>query len=43
MTPKMRLSAEFVQITGDRPAAQESGFSPNLDARSVTVELRYGF
>ncbi len=36
-----RLSAEFVQITGDRIAAQESGFDPNLDARSVSVELRY--
>ena len=41
VTPKVRLSAEFVQITGDRAAAQESGFDPNLDARSVTVELRY--
>jgi hypothetical protein len=41
ITPKLRVSAEFVQITGDRPAAQESGFDPNLDARSVTVELRY--
>lgn len=37
----LRLSAEFVQITGDRIAAQESGFDPNLDARSVSVELRY--
>jgi len=37
----LRLSAEFVQVTGDRIAAQESGFDPNLDARSVSVELRY--
>jgi hypothetical protein len=43
VTPKVRVSAEFVQITGDRPAAQESGFDPNLDARSLTVELRYSF
>lgn len=42
LTPKVRLSAELVQITGNRVAAQESGFDPNLDARSVTVELRYG-
>jgi hypothetical protein len=39
----VRLSAEFLQITGDRIAAQESGFDPNLDARSLTVEVRYGF
>ena len=43
LSPHVRVSAEFVQITGDRIAAQESGFSPNLDARSVTAEVRYGF
>ncbi len=43
LTPKVRLATEFVQITGDRVAAQQSGFNPNLDARSVTVELRYAF
>ena len=41
--PHIRLSAEFLQIAGDRIAAAESGFDPNLDARSVTMELRYGF
>lgn len=41
VAPHLRLSAEFLQITGDRIAAQESGFSPNLDARSVTLEVRY--
>jgi len=41
LSAHLRLSAEFLQITGDRIAAQESGFDPNLDARSVTVELRY--
>jgi hypothetical protein len=43
LSPHLRLSAEFLQITGDRIAARESGFDPNLDARSVTVEVRYGF
>ena len=43
LSPHIRLSAEFLQITGDRIAAAESGFDPNLDARSVTVEVRYGF
>lgn len=43
LSPHLRMSAEFLQITGDRIAAQESGFDPNLDARSVTLELRYGF
>ena len=43
MGPHIRLSAEFLQITGDRIAAAESGFDANLDARSVTVEVRYGF
>jgi hypothetical protein len=41
--PHLRASAEFLQITGDRIAAAESGFDPNLDARSLTLELRYGF
>ena len=39
----VRLGAEFVQVTGDRIAAQESGFSPNTDGHTVTVELRYSF
>jgi hypothetical protein len=43
LSPHLRLSAEFLQITGNRIAAQESGFDPNLDARSLTVELRYAF
>jgi hypothetical protein len=41
--PHVRLSAEFLQITGDRIAAAQSGFDPNLDARSLSLELRYGF
>lgn len=43
LRPNVRLGTEFVQVTGDRPAAQQSGFSPNTDGRTVTVELRYGF
>ena len=42
-TPQVRLATEFTQITGNRIAAQQSGFDPNLDARSVTLQLRYGF
>jgi hypothetical protein len=43
LKPNVRLGTEFAQVTGDRPAAQQSGASPNTDGRSVTVELRYGF
>jgi hypothetical protein len=44
LKPNVRLGAEFAQVTGDRPAAQQqSGFSPNMDGRTVTVEVRYGF
>jgi hypothetical protein len=39
----VRIGAEFVQVTGDRVAAQESGFSPNTDGHTVTLELRYSF
>jgi len=41
--PHLRAGLEFVQITGDRIAAQESGFDPNMDARSLIAELRYSF
>ncbi len=43
LKPNVRLGTEFAQVTGSRPAAQQSGFSPNTDGRSVTVEVRYGF
>jgi len=43
LTPHVRLGAEFAQVTGSRAAAQQSGFSPNTDGRTVTVEVRYGF
>lgn len=43
LKPNVRLGAEFAQVTGARLAAQQSGFSPNTDGRTVTVEVRYGF
>ena len=43
LNPKLRLATEFTQVTGDRIAARESGADPNLDARSLTLELRYAF
>jgi len=43
LNQNIRLGAEFAQVTGDRPAAQQSGFSPNTDGRTVTLDLRYGF
>ena len=43
VSDRVRLGAEFVQVTGDRIAAQQSGFNPNTDGHTVTVELRYGF
>jgi hypothetical protein len=39
----VRLGAEFVQVTGDRVAAAQSGFNPNTDGHTVTVDLRYSF
>lgn len=43
LRPNVRLGTEFAQVTGGRPAAQQSGFSANTDGRTVTLELRYGF
>ncbi|HUP47687.1 MAG TPA: hypothetical protein VNA04_02740 [Thermoanaerobaculia bacterium] len=43
LTPRIRTAVEFTQITGDSNLAAESGFSPNTDARSVIVEVRYSF
>ena len=41
--PSTRFGIEFANITGDRVAAAESGFDPNMDARSWTLEMRYKF
>lgn len=38
---RWRLGAELVDLDADRPAAAQSGFDPNTDARSLLVELRY--
>lgn len=43
LTPSLRGGLEFMQITGDRPAAAESGFDARMDGRTVTAELRYSF
>jgi hypothetical protein len=39
----LRAGLEFVQVTGRRIAAEESGFSGNTDGRTLTAELRYRF
>ncbi|HXG58825.1 MAG TPA: hypothetical protein VNL91_07365 [Thermoanaerobaculia bacterium] len=39
----LRGAAEFVQVTGRRLAAEQSGFSGDTDGRTMTVELRYRF
>lgn len=38
-----RAGVEFAQVTGRRPAAEQSGFSGNTDGHMVTLELRYRF
>lgn len=43
LNPHLRAGLEFVQVTGNRIAAQESGFSPNTDAHSLIGEVRYSF
>lgn len=43
LTPSLRAGVELVQVTGNRPAAQQSGFDPGTDGRTVTLELRYAF
>jgi hypothetical protein len=43
LTPKIRIGAEMTQITGKRPAAQQYGFDPDTNGRTVTLEARYSF
>lgn len=38
-----RAGVEFVQVTGRRLAAEQSGFDGNTDGRTLTVEVRYRF
>jgi hypothetical protein len=41
--PSVRFGAEFANISAQRPAAAESGFDPNTDGRTLTIEARYRF
>lgn len=43
VTAHLRAAAEFTQVTGDRPAAQQSGFEPSTTGHSTTVEVRWQF
>ena len=43
LTRTLRGALEFTQVTGDRPAAQQYGFDPDTNGRSVTLEARYRF
>lgn len=39
----LRLGLELVDLDARRPEAAASGFDPDTDARSVSLELRYYF
>ena len=41
--PNVRAGLEFASVAAQRIAAAESGFDPNTDGRSLTIELRYRF
>ena len=41
--PSLRAGVEFLSVTGERIAAAESGYDPNMDGRTLTLELRYRF
>jgi hypothetical protein len=41
--PSVRLGAEFAFLSARRIAAAESGFDPNTDGRTLTLEARYRF
>ncbi len=41
--PAFRLGAEFSNISASRLPAAESGFDPNTDGRTLTLETRYRF
>ncbi len=43
LSDRARIGIEYVTLTAPRPAAAESGFDPNTDGRSVSVELRYRY
>lgn len=41
--PSLRAGLEFLSVSAQRRAAAESGFDPNTDGRTLTLELRYRF
>ena len=43
LTPRVRLGAEFANLVAQRVAAGQSGFDPNTDGRTLTLEGRYRF
>lgn len=43
VTQRIRAGAEFTQVTGDRPAAEQYGFARSTNGRAWTVEVRYVF
>jgi len=43
LAQQVRGTIEWTKITGNRPAAAESGFSPNAAGRTITAEIRYSF
>lgn len=40
---RWRLGLQILDTDAERPAAQQSGFDPDTDGRTLTVELRYRF
>ena len=40
---RWRLGLQILDTSSERPAAQQSGFDPDTDGRSVSLELRYRF
>jgi hypothetical protein len=43
VTQHLRAAAEFTQVTGNRPAAEQYGFTPSTTGHSTTLELRWTF
>jgi hypothetical protein len=43
LTQQLRATVEWTRISGDRRAAEESGFNPNVTGKTLIAELRYSF
>lgn len=43
LTQQLRATVEWTRISGDRRAAEESGFDPNVTGKTLIAELRYSF